>query len=102
MVRCECRINSQRSRSSLKRCGRASRDWPRQPLHGGGRPDRILLAFVPAGDLSRERTISEFNTLQDEQVALTKAAEGRLLNDIRIVLPFDRRIRYNAYSCLVL
>lgn len=63
---------------------------------------RTPAAFVPAGDLSRERTHAEFNTLQGEQIALTKAAKGRPLNDMRIVSPFDPRISYNAYSCLVL
>lgn len=63
---------------------------------------RTAAAFVPTGDLCRERTLAEFNMLEGEQIALTKAAEGRPLNDIRIVSPFDRRIGYNAYSCLVL
>ena len=59
-------------------------------------------AFVPGGDLDRERTLGEFELLQDEQIGLTNAAHGRPLEEIRIVSPFDARVRYNAYSCLVL
>jgi hypothetical protein len=57
-------------------------------------------AFVPAGTLERDQVVSEFESLQDEQIALTRDADGRPLEKIRITSPFDARVRYNAYSCL--
>src|SRR4051812_5766862 len=57
-------------------------------------------AFVPAGALERDQVVSEFESLQDDQIALTRDAEGRPLEKIRITSPFDARVRYNAYSCL--
>jgi len=33
---------------------------------------------------------------------LTLMAEGRPLEDMRMVSPFDAKVKYNAYSCLVL
>jgi hypothetical protein len=57
--------------------------------------------FVP-GDATREITLSDFAAMQDAQIQLTKLAEGRPLEDIRIVSPFDAKVTYNAYSCLVL
>ena len=61
---------------------------------------RTRPGFVPSGPLPRERVVAEFETLQDEQIELTRAAEGRPLERIRIVSPFDARLSYNAYSCL--
>jgi hypothetical protein len=58
--------------------------------------------FVPSDALERDRVVSEFESLQDEQIALTRDADGRPLETIRITSPFDARVRYNAYSCLLL
>ena len=58
--------------------------------------------FVPGGDLDREMVVGEFNTLQHELIQLTRAAEGKSLEQMRIVSPFDTRVSYNAYSCLVI
>ena len=57
-------------------------------------------AFVPRGDLPRADLVSEFDALQDALIALTRAADGLPLEQIRIVSPFNARINYNAYACL--
>jgi hypothetical protein len=74
------------------------------PRIGGWRFGRVstLPAFVPSGDLERQTVLAEFETLQNEQIALAKDADGRELGDIWIVSPFENRVKYNAYSCLVL
>ena len=59
-------------------------------------------SFVPSGNEPREKLLADFESLQDEQIALTKSAEGRALGKIHIVSPFNARMKYNAYSCLVL
>lgn len=58
--------------------------------------------FVPAATLDREMVVAEFNTFQHELVMLTHWAEQRALEKLRIVSPFNPRISYNAYSCLVM
>jgi hypothetical protein len=71
----------------------------------GGRPLGSVSTkaqFVPGGDLDREMVVAEFNTLQHELIQLTRAADGKPLDQMRIVSPFDARLSYNAYSCLVI
>ncbi|MBC8088687.1 MAG: DinB family protein [Phycisphaerae bacterium] len=74
------------------------------PHIGGFRMGRVktVASFVPTGDATRDKTVAEFRTTQDAQIQLTTLAEGRPLESIRIVSPFDSRVTYNAYACLVL
>lgn len=58
--------------------------------------------FVPAGALDMHAVVDAFNILQDEQIALVKLADGKALNDVTIVSPFESSVKYNAYSCFVL
>ena len=61
---------------------------------------KTIASFVPAGSFDRRQLVADFEQLQDEQLALTREADGRPLEAIRIVSPFNERLRYNAYSCL--
>lgn len=72
------------------------------PRIGGRRIGRMRTrsAFHPSGPLDRDALVDAFERLQDEQVELTKVAEGRPLGTIRIASPFDPRVTYNAYSAL--
>ena len=63
---------------------------------------RTIPRFVPEGKLDREMVVAEFNMLQHELIQLTRAADGKPLHKMRVVSPFDPRISYNAYSCLVI
>ena len=63
---------------------------------------RTAAAFVPSGDLPRETVLAEFDRLQTEQIALTRAAEGLPIHRVRITSPFNAKLRYNAYSAFVL
>lgn len=58
--------------------------------------------FVPAAALNREMVVAEFNTYQHELIMLTHWAEHRELEKLRITSPFNARISYNAYACLVM
>jgi hypothetical protein len=42
----------------------------------------------------------DFDALQGEQVALVHAADGLPVDRVRIVSPFDARMKYSAYSAL--
>lgn len=59
-------------------------------------------SFVPTGDSPCATILSEFSLTQDAQIQLTAMAEGRPLEQIQIASPFDSRISYNAFSCLML
>ena len=58
--------------------------------------------FVPAGELPRDVVLAEFERLQDEQLACVRDADGLPLGDVRVVSPFDARVRYNLYACLTI
>ncbi len=55
-------------------------------------------AFVPEAAGSFDHTVAEFDRLQGRLVALVRAADGLPLDRVRIVSPFDARVRYNLYS----
>src|SRR5262249_3367463 len=59
-------------------------------------------SFVPGGELPKAQVVAEFESLQDEQIALTRDAESRPLESIRVPSPFAPNLSYNVYSCLCL
>lgn len=60
-------------------------------------------AFVPVGDLpAKEDMIAEFDRLQAEQIMIARSSAGLPIDRVRITSPFDARVRYNAYSALVI
>jgi len=63
---------------------------------------RTAAAFIPGGDLGRDTVVDEFDRLQTEQIGMIRVADGLPLSAVRIVSPFDARIRYNVYSALVI
>lgn len=81
--------------------GRAVGPLPRLGALRFGRV-RTTPAFAPSGELDQATLIADFERLQDEQVALARDADGRPLEAIRIVSPFDARLGYNAFACLAL
>jgi hypothetical protein len=74
------------------------------PRIGSLRFGRVRTAppFEPAGALALDDVVDEFDRLQAEQIALTRSAVGLPLGRVRIRSPFDARLGYNAYSCLVM
>src|SRR6266446_6427574 len=56
--------------------------------------------FVPAGVEPKDRILGVFDTLQEQLVACVREADGLDLGRLRIISPFDSRIKYNLYSCL--
>jgi hypothetical protein len=63
---------------------------------------KTIPAFVPGSNLDRATTVAEFDRLQIELIDLVEEAEGLPLEQMRIVSPFNSRVSYNAYSCLVI
>ena len=61
---------------------------------------KTIAAFVPSGDRSPGEIVAEFERLQSEQLACVNEAEGLPIHRIKIVSPFDARVRYNVFSAL--
>jgi hypothetical protein len=59
-------------------------------------------AFVPKAGRSRTEILSDFVRLQTELIALVRSADGLPIDDVKIVSPFGGRMRYGAYSALVI
>jgi len=54
--------------------------------------------FVPRSARAKAEAFGEFATLQSKLVDTLHAAEGLDMRKIKIVSPFDRRVKYNLYS----
>ncbi|HEU4996639.1 MAG TPA: DinB family protein [Gemmatimonadaceae bacterium] len=63
---------------------------------------KTIPVFVPGGDLQQSTTVAEFDRLHVQLIQLTLSAEGLPLQAMRIVSPFNARLSYNAYSCLMI
>ncbi len=63
---------------------------------------RTPAAFVPSRGEGVEALVAEFDRLQEEQIALTEAADGLALQKVRVRSPFDPRVSYNLFSCLAI
>ena len=63
-------------------------------------PLKTTQPFVPARGERRDSVLSEFRALQDQVIGCLGRAEGLDLWGLRIISPFDARIKYNLYSCL--
>ena len=58
-----------------------------------------LPAFVPQSPDGRDTVLGEFDESQAQLVERVHAANGRELGRLRIVSPFNARMKYNLYSC---
>jgi hypothetical protein len=58
--------------------------------------------FVPRGGKSADQLLSEFVRLQSDLITLIRSADALPLDRVKIVSPFGGRMKYNAYSALVI
>lgn len=54
--------------------------------------------FVPRGVRAKAEAFGEFASLQERLVEVMEASRGLNLSKVRIRSPFDKRVRYNAFS----
>ena len=54
--------------------------------------------FVPKGVRAKTESLNEFMSLQDALIELLHEAETVSMTRVKIVSPFDSRVRYNLYS----
>lgn len=74
------------------------------PRLGSRRLGRVKTApsFEPTVIPPVTSTMETFDRLQREQVELVGRCDGKPIDRIQIVSPFDARVRYDVYSALVL
>ena len=63
-------------------------------------PVKTTEPFVPPGPERRPAVLEEFDALQEQMMRFVEDADGLDLVALRIVSPFDARLRYNVYSAL--
>jgi hypothetical protein len=63
---------------------------------------RTTVPFVPLAPMPVRELVADFERWQAAQIACVTAADGLQLSRLRIVSPFDARVRYNAYACLTI
>ena len=68
----------------------------------GGFRTRTLPAFVPSGGRPPEALLADFERLQSEVIACVRAADGLPIDQIKLVSPFDARLRYNLFAALTI
>ena len=93
-----------------RRSGRAAGDRYRRDLVGwllwksisapGRFKSKTIPAFVPTSDRPAEEVMAEFDRLQAEQIALTRAAAGLPIDRVKMTSPFNANVRYNIFSAL--
>lgn len=82
-------------RTSMDLLGRILRWFLEPPVR-----TRVKTAarFVPRAVRAKAESIAEFASLQSKLIELLHAAQGLAMSRMKIVSPFDKRVRYNAYS----
>jgi hypothetical protein len=63
---------------------------------------RTTAPFVPTGSEPLPDLLNTFDRLQAEQLACVHQADGRPIHRVKIVSPFNARLRYNLYACLTI
>jgi hypothetical protein len=59
-------------------------------------------AFEPKAGRSRTEILSDFVRQQAELISLVRSADGLPIDQVKIVSPFGGRMKYGAYSALVI
>lgn len=100
----------QQGLDEARRSGRVAGDRYRRDLVGwllwksisvpGRFKSKTAAAFVPTSDRSAAEIMAEFDRLQAEQIALTRAAAGLPIDRVKMSSPFNAKVRYNIFSAL--
>lgn len=65
-------------------------------------PVKTTAAFLPRRGRSPKQFMSDFVKLQAELAAVIRSGDGLPLDQVKIVSPFGGRMKYSAYSALVI
>lgn len=76
------------------------------PMHHVGKfrlmKVKTTTPFIPRGGQSRTALLSEFVRLQADIITQIRTADGLPLDEVKIVSPFGGKMKYNAYSGMVI
>lgn len=79
--------------------GRVLRWFLEPPIH---QKVKTTAPFVPKAIRARAEALREFTTLQQKLRDLLDSSHGIDLRRIKVVSPFDKRVRYNVYSAFLI
>lgn len=79
--------------------GRVLRWFLEPPIH---QKVKTTAPFVPKAIRARADALREFTTLQQRLREILDASRGLDLRRVKIVSPFDKRVRYNVYSAFLI
>lgn len=77
--------------------GRVLRWFLEPPI---GRRVKTSARFVPRSVRAKAEAFGEFAAFQSKLAELINSARGVDLNRVKVVSPFDKRVRFNLYSAL--
>ena len=63
---------------------------------------KTAAAFVPSGNEPPSLLMSAFEELQARQVECVRDCRGLAIDRVKVVSPFDARVKYNLYACLTI
>jgi DinB superfamily len=63
---------------------------------------KTTAAFVPKSIRAKSEALAEFATLQTQLVDLLRSAHDLPIGKLKIVSPFDSRVKYNVYSAFLI
>ncbi|HEX9161162.1 MAG TPA: DinB family protein [Thermoanaerobaculia bacterium] len=59
-------------------------------------------AFVPRSARAKSEALAEFASLQKQLIDMAESAKELPIGKLKILSPFDRRVRYNVYSAFLI
>jgi hypothetical protein len=68
----------------------------------GGLRTRTVAALTPPVDCPPESVMAEFERLQPDMIRCVSRADGLAIDQIKVVSPFDARLKYNLYAALTM
>ena len=60
---------------------------------------KTIAAFIPQSVAPVQQLVGEFAKWQEAQLVHLAEVDGLPLNDIKVVSPFNAKLKYNLYSC---
>ena len=88
-------LRAEDDRPSMDILGRILR-WAMEPPVR--RKLKTAAPFVPKGVRAKAEALGEFVSLQNQLMDLLREAESVGVSRVKVVSPFDTRVRYNVYS----
>ena len=63
---------------------------------------RTVPAFVPSVEKPPEALLADFERLQADVIACVRAADGLPIDHIKLMSPFDARVKYNLFAAFTI